>query len=164
MRIYLVGYMGCGKSTLGKILSAELNLSLIDLDKYIEERNCKTVPQLFKTLGEEGFRYRERKALEEVAGFDNVIVATGGGAPCFFDNMDLMNRTGLTIFLDIDIPVLAERLYKSKTVRPLIAGKSKQELISFIGESLGKRRPYYEQAQLIISNTEGVKDKILSVS
>ena len=155
-----MGFMGCGKSTLGKKLAADLDLSFIDLDKYLEERNCKSVPQMFSTFGEEGFRLRERKALEEVTGFDNVVVATGGGAPCFFDNMELMTRTGLTIFLDIETSVIAERLLKSKTVRPLIAGKTKQELISFIGESMTKRRPYYEQASLIISNTDGITDKI----
>jgi shikimate kinase len=85
-----------------------------------------------QNLGEEGFRMRERKALEEVSEFTDVVVATGGGAPCFFDNMELMNRTGITIFLDIETSVLAERLLNSKTDRPLIRGKMKNELTDFI--------------------------------
>jgi shikimate kinase len=84
MRIYLVGYMGSGKSTLGRRLAGHAGLHFIDLDKYIEERNCRTVPQIFALEGEESFRKKERKALEEVSEFDNVVVATGGGAPCFW--------------------------------------------------------------------------------
>jgi shikimate kinase len=161
MRIYLIGYMGSGKTTLGQELAAKLELSFIDLDKYIEERNYKTVPQLFSEFGEEAFRQRERKALEEVSEFTNVVVATGGGAPCFFDNMELMNRTGITLFLDMDIPTLVERLQKSKTDRPLIRGKSKEELIGLIYEMMQKRLPYYEQAQIRISYTDSLLENVL---
>jgi shikimate kinase len=163
MRIYLIGYMGCGKSTLGLKLARELNLTFIDLDKYLEERNYKTVPQLFSELGEEGFRLRERRALEEVSEFTDVVVATGGGAPCFFDNMELMNRTGTTVFLDIPTNVIAERLLKSKTERPLIAGKSKAELIRFIQESLEKRKAFYQQALIRISKPETALKEIISI-
>ena len=161
MRIYLIGYMGSGKTTLGQELATKLELSFIDLDKYIEERNYKTVPQLFSEFGEEVFRQRERKALEEVSEFTNVVVATGGGAPCFFDNIELMNRTGITLFLDVDIPTLAERLQKSKTDRPLIRGKSKEELKGLIYEMMQKRLPYYEQAQLRISQSDSLLDVAL---
>jgi len=153
--------MGSGKTTLGQELATKLELSFIDLDKYIEERNYKTVPQLFSEFGEEVFRQRERKALLEVSEFTNVVVATGGGAPCFFDNMQLMNRTGITLFLDIGIPTLVERLLKSKTDRPLISGKSKEELMAYIHEMLGKRLPYYEQSQLRISQSDSLLDVAL---
>jgi shikimate kinase len=153
--------MGSGKTTLGQELATKLELSFIDLDKYIEERNYKTVPQLFSEFGEEVFRQRERKALEEVSEFTNVVVATGGGAPCFFDNIELMNRTGITLFLDVDIPTLAERLQKSKTDRPLIRGKSKEELKGLIYEMMQKRLPYYEQAQLRISQSDSLLDVAL---
>jgi shikimate kinase len=154
MRIYLVGYMGSGKSTLGRHLARHAGLHFIDLDKYIEERNCRSVPQIFALEGEENFRKKERKALEEVSEFDNVVVATGGGAPCFFDNMELMNRTGVTIYLDIHPEILAKRLVTSKTERPLIKGKSKIELENFIGENLQKRRIFYEQSRIRIENPE----------
>ena len=154
MRIYLIGYMGSGKSTLGHKLAREMGLTFIDLDKYIEERNCKTVPQLFTELGETGFREKERKALEEISEFTDVIIATGGGAPCFYDNMELMNRTGITVFLDIQPSVLAERLLKSKTERPLIQGKSRTELVRFIDESLKKRMPFYTKAIIRMEKTQ----------
>jgi len=154
MRIYLIGYMGSGKSTLGNKLAREMGLTFIDLDKYIEERNCKTVPQLFTELGEPGFREKERKALEEISEFTDVIIATGGGAPCFYDNMELMNRTGITVFLDIQPSVLAERLLKSKTERPLIQGKSRTELVRFIDESLKKRMPFYTKAIIRMEKTQ----------
>jgi shikimate kinase len=154
MRIYLVGYMGCGKSTLGLNLAKSLGLTFIDLDKFIEERNCKTVPQLFEELGEPGFRKKERQALEEVSQFNDVVIATGGGAPCFFDNMELMNATGITLFMDIDPAILAERLLKSKTDRPLIRGKNQEQLVGFITESLQKRYPFYSKARFRVTNPD----------
>jgi shikimate kinase len=161
MRIYLIGYMGSGKSTLGRNLARHAGLHFIDLDKYIEERNCRSVPQIFALEGEESFRMKERKALEEVSEFDNVVVATGGGAPCFYDNMELMNRTGITIFLDIHPEILAKRLIISKTERPLIKGKSKKELEEFIEENLHKRRLFYEQSRIRICHPEMHPDLII---
>lgn len=154
MRIYLIGYMGCGKSTLGHRLAVETGIPFIDLDKFIEERNCKSVPHIFEEEGESGFREKERKALEEVSLFTDVIVATGGGAPCFFDNMELMNRTGTTIFMNIDPSILAERLLKSKTERPLIKGKSKTELELFIAATLSRRLPFYRKAHFEVSQPD----------
>jgi shikimate kinase len=146
MRIYLIGYMGCGKSTLGRRLAKHAGLQFIDMDHYIEKRNCKTVPQIFDEEGENEFRKKERKALEELSVFTDLVIATGGGAPCFFDNMELMNRTGKTIYLNIHPKILATRLLKSKTERPLIKGKSKQELVQFIDDTLKKRNEFYLQA------------------
>ena len=163
MRIYLIGYMGCGKSSLGRRLSAFMSIQFVDMDHYIEERNCKTVPQIFEEEGEEAFRMKERKALEELSEFENIIIATGGGAPCFFDNMDLMNRTGKTIFMNIDPKILAERLLKSKTERPLIKGKSKEELVTFIDETLKKRNEFYRKAQVQITEPDIDLEKILEL-
>jgi shikimate kinase len=163
MRIYLVGYMGSGKSTLGRRLACHAQLHFIDLDKYIEERNCRTVPQIFALEGEESFRKKERKALEEVSEFDNVVVATGGGAPCFYDNMELMNRTGITIFLDIHPEILAKRLIASKTERPLIKGKSNIELEQFIGTNLQKRRLFYEQSAIRIGDQDMNPDLLIQL-
>ncbi len=154
MRIYLIGYMGCGKSTLGRRLAAEMDLQVIDMDTYIEERNYKTIPQIFEEEGEEIFRKKEQKALHELTEFTDVVIATGGGAPCFFDNMEVMNKTGVTIFMDIDPSILADRLLKSKTERPLIKGKSKEELIAFIDENLAKRRAFYSKAMLTVNKPD----------
>lgn len=150
MRIYLIGYMGSGKSTVGRELAKELNLQFIDLDNYIEERNFKTIPEIFAESGEEGFRKVEQRALHEVSEFEDVVVSTGGGAPCFFDNMELIKRTGISVYLNGTPRILAERLMQSKTERPLIKGKSEAELIEFIRETLEKRNSWYKQADFEI--------------
>ena len=160
MRIYLIGYMGCGKSRLGRLLSEHMGVQFVDMDDYIEERNCKTVPQIFADHGEDGFRQRERKALEELAEFTDIVIATGGGAPCFFDNIDLMNTTGKTVFLNIDPAILADRLMNSKTERPLIKGKSREELVAFIDETLKKRKQFYSQAQFEITEPDFSLDRL----
>jgi shikimate kinase len=155
--------MGSGKSTLGKKLAKYAGLQFIDMDHYIEKRNCKTVPQLFEEYGEEGFRKRERKALEELSEFTDVVIATGGGAPCFFDNIGLMNRTGKTIYLNIHPKILAGRLLKSKTERPLIKGKSKEELMAFIDETLKKRNAFYMQAHHQVDRPNVNPDEVLEM-
>jgi shikimate kinase len=142
--------MGSGKSTLGRGLAASLNLRFIDLDNYIEERNYKTIPEIFADVSEDGFRKVEQNALHEVSEFENIVVATGGGAPCFFDNMELIKRTGISLYLNGTPRLLAERLIKSKTERPLIKGKTKAELIEFIDDTLHKRNHWYKQADYVI--------------
>lgn len=163
MRIFLIGYMGCGKSTLGRALALELKMTFIDLDSFLEEKYFRTIPQIFAEEGEEGFRRKERKVLEEVATFDDVIVATGGGAPCFFDNMDLMNNSGFCIFLDIGTNALVDRLIQAKTERPLIKGKSQEELHDFINEMMLKRRPFYEKARYILKGNEILTDQVVKL-
>jgi shikimate kinase len=155
--------MGCGKSTLARKLSAMLNLTMIDLDTYLEERYFKTIPQIFAEEGETEFRLKERKVLEEVSAFDQVIVATGGGAPCFFDNMELMNRTGSCVFLDVDTDALVKRLIHAKTERPLIKGKSPEELHAFIEMMMQKRRPFYEKATYILKGSEISPDQVIEM-
>jgi shikimate kinase len=163
MRIFLIGFMGCGKSTMGRALSASLNLMFIDLDTFLEERYFRSIPQIFAEEGEESFRRKERKVLEEVAAFDNVIVATGGGAPCFFDNMELMNNSGFCIFLDVEIDSLVTRLLRAKTERPLIKGKSPDELRLFIEGLMQKRRPFYEKARHILKGKDILPEQVLEL-
>ena len=141
--------MGSGKTTLGKVLARELNLEFIDLDWYIENRFHQSVSQLFATRGEEGFRQIERNLLHEVAEFENVIISSGGGTPCFFDNMEYMNTQGLTVYLKASPETLRTHLRMGKQRRPLDAGKNDEELDAFIRESLDKREPYYNQAQIV---------------
>lgn len=161
MRIYLVGYMGCGKSTIGRKVAEILGISFVDLDKYIEERYFKSVPAIFAEEGEDRFREKERISLIEVSQFENVVVGTGGGAPCFFDNMEVMNSNGITVYIAPDTDVLATRLLKSKTERPLIVGKSLEELILFINEALLKRAPFYEKSKIIIRGENNLDPQLV---
>jgi shikimate kinase len=155
--------MGCGKSTLGRRLSKHTGLQFVDMDHYIEERNCKTVPQIFAEDGEGEFRKKEQKALQELSEFTDIIIATGGGAPCFFDNIDVMNKTGKTIYMNIDPAVLADRLLQSKTERPLIKGKSRKELVDFIDKTLKKRNEFYMKAQYQISQPDIDPDDVMKM-
>jgi shikimate kinase len=141
--------MGAGKTTVGKELARSLSLTFVDLDVHIQSQYHKTVPELFAEKGESEFRKIEQQALREVACFENVIVSTGGGAPCFFDNMEIMNQTGTTIYIEVAPEALADRLLTSKNIRPLVAGKSKEELIPFIANHLTDRERYYKKANII---------------
>lgn len=154
--VFLMGYMGCGKSTLGRALAEELGVQFVDLDAYIEERFGKKVSEIFAEMGEEGFRREERRMLEEVSEMSDVIVACGGGTPCYFDNVGLMNSRGITVYLSVSIERLTERLTrpKAKAKRPLIAQKSDDEIRQFIIDALEKRNPFYSQALLRFDSTD----------
>lgn len=146
-RIFLIGYMGAGKTTLGRALATALGLTFIDLDNYIEERFRKSIAQIFAEKGEEGFRDLERRMLHEVGEFEDVIISTGGGTPCFFDNVEYMNAQGTTVYLDVPQERLFIRLSIARQKRPLIKDKNDDELRTFIAEQLAKRSPYYSKAQ-----------------
>lgn len=156
-RIFLTGYMGAGKTTLGKALARELHVPFVDLDWYIEERFHKTVGELFTERGEAGFRELERSMLHEVGEFEDVIISTGGGAPCFFDNMEYMNRVGKTVFLNVHPEVLFQRLRVAKQQRPILQGKEDGELRAFIVQALEKRAPFYMQVQYVF-NADHLED------
>ena len=145
-RILLIGYMGAGKTTLGRALAQALDLQFIDLDQYIEERFRKTISQIFSEKGEEEFRLIEQRMLHEVAEFENVVISTGGGTPCFFDNIDYMNAQGLTVYLEVPLERLYTRLSIARNKRPLIKDKNDEELRRFIAEQTAKRHPYYSKA------------------
>lgn len=146
IRIFLIGYMGAGKTTLGRAFAHALQMTFIDLDWYIEERFHKSISQLFAERGEEAFREMERNMLHEVGEFEDVVVSTGGGTPCFFDNMDYMNGQGTTVFLDVSQDVLFRRLRAATQQRPILQGKDDDELRDFIRRALQARMPYYGQA------------------
>lgn len=148
-RIFLIGYMGAGKTTVGKELARTSDLSFIDLDSHIEARYHRTVKQIFQEKGEACFRDIERRMLHEVAMFEDVIISTGGGAPCFSDNMTFMNEMGTTVYLKVSVEELASRLTVAKQTRPVLQGRTGEELIQFIRESLATREPYYTQATLL---------------
>ena len=158
IRIFLTGYMGAGKTTLGKAFARKLNLPFVDLDWYMEERFHKTVGELFVERGEAGFRELEKNMLHEVGAFEDVVISTGGGAPCFFDNMDFMNRNGKTVFLNVHPDVLFRRLRVAKQQRPILQGKQDVELKEFIIRALEKRTPFYSQAQYVF-NADELEDR-----
>lgn len=144
--IFLIGYMGCGKSTLGRNVAAITGMQFIDLDTYIETRFHANVRQIFDERGEDGFRDIERRMLHEVAEFEDVIIACGGGTPCFFDNMDYMNERGTTVLLNASLDRLFSRLKRGRHKRPLLAGKNDDELRQFIIDGLAARHPFYSRA------------------
>lgn len=164
-RIFLIGYMGAGKTTLGRALAKDMNIQFIDMDSYIETRFCKTISKIFAEKGEDGFREIERRILHEVGDFEDVIISTGGGTPCFFDNVEYMNRQGTTVFLDVPEERLFIRLSIARNNRPLIKEKNDEELKSFITEQLEKRRPHYEKAQFrfVADKLEDIKQISMSV-
>lgn len=146
-RIILIGYMGAGKTTLGKALGNEIGLPFYDLDWYIETRMHRTVKQLFDERGEEGFRKIEYNMLHEVAEFENVVISCGGGTPCFFDNIDYMNQQADTVYLKASPDVLYQHLKMGRTVRPLLLNKTPEETRQFIKEQISKREPFYQKAK-----------------
>ena len=149
-RIILIGYMGSGKTTVGKVLSRELNLPFYDLDWYIENRMHKSIHQIFEEKGEEGFRKIERNLLHEVAEFENVIISCGGGTPCFFDNIGYINQQGESVYLKCRADVLSAHWRRGKTIRPLLLNKTNEEVELFISEQLAQRESFYSQAKHII--------------
>jgi shikimate kinase len=161
MRIYLLGYMGSGKTTFGRALAKYLKYTFIDLDHFIEEQHKKTIPQIFEQEGETQFRELEKSYLHQTSLFQNTIVSCGGGTPCFFDNMDWMNQNGTTLYLQMTVDGLFNRLSNAREERPLLKNLNPEEMKNFIGVNLQKRAPFYEQASHIL-NAEKVKPKIVA--
>lgn len=160
-RIIIIGYMGAGKTTVGRALAAELGIEFYDLDWYIESRMRKTVKQLFDEVGEEGFRKIEHNMLHEVAEFENVVISCGGGTPCFFDNMAYMNQQGDTVYLKASPEILYKHLKMGKSVRPLLLNKTPEEVQVFITEQLANRESYYSRAKYTVNvNLMDNHDKI----
>ena len=152
-RIVLIGYMGSGKTTVGMALAKEIGLPFYDLDWYIESRMRKKVSQIFAERGEEGFRQIERNMLHEVAEFEDVVISCGGGTPCFFDNMDYLNQQGQVVYLRCEPEVLRQHLLMGKGDRPLLKGKSADELVSFISEQVAYREQFYTKARYTLDVT-----------
>ncbi len=154
--IFLIGYMGSGKTTLGRALAAKMQCEFIDLDHYIENRFHKTVKQIFADSGEARFRDLETRMLEEVSDFNDVIVACGGGTPCFGRNIDVMREKGLVIYLHVSVQCLFNRLTlpHSKAKRPIIADKTDEELMQFITENVERRHPFYSKAHFMFDATK----------
>ena len=164
-RIILVGYMGSGKTTIGKALSKETGMMFYDLDWYIESRMHKTVSQIFAERGEEAFRKMEYNMLHEVAEFEDVIISCGGGTPCFFDNMDYLSRQGDVVYLKASPDTLYKHLLMAKVERPLLKDKTQDELTDYITTHLAEREPYYQKAHHVLNvdvldNYDKIQDSV----
>lgn len=149
--IFIVGYMASGKTTFGKALAKTTGLKHIDLDFYIEQRFHSTIKDIFAKKGETEFRRMESNMLREVGEFSDVVISCGGGTPCFGDNMDYMNSRGLTVCLKASDDVIANRIILAGDKRPLMAGKSREEILASIREHLSVRQPFYDKSHIIIS-------------
>lgn len=162
MRIYLIGFMGSGKSSIGSELAHKLGLIFIDLDDVIEKTSGRKISDIFKIDGESGFREIEHKCLKKTFLNDNIVVATGGGTPCSNNNMELINRHGISIYIKLNPGILASRLFSDKGTRPLIKNfTNKNELQKFIEVCLEKREKFYLQSKFIIEGKNISAKKII---
>ena len=158
--VFLVGYMGAGKTTISKSLASNLEVSRIDLDDYIEEKEGRSILQIFDEVGEKAFRRIEQEALHSLKDV-NALIATGGGTPCFYDNMTWMNDYGVTIYLYTHPNILFGRLRQQKVKRPLIRDLDDSQLRRFIEEKLNERSCYYERANIIYNWKETPVKKLI---
>ncbi|MBS3769453.1 MAG: shikimate kinase [Bacteroidales bacterium] len=164
MRIFLIGFMGSGKTTAGKQLASRLSYRYFDLDEFIEQQEQDSIRKIFEKKGEPYFRKKESKYLRDISHYEDCVISTGGGAPCFFDNMDYMNNTGITVYLKMKPEQLVSRLKDGREERPLIKNKDDQELLQFIRDKLSERETYYSKAHMIVDgfnlNINELLDKI----
>lgn len=159
--VYIIGFMGSGKSTAGKKLAASLGWKFIDLDKEIEETYGKTIPEIFASEGEQKFRELESLALERLQGKTETVISTGGGTPCHGDNLKVMKATGITVYLKMTPEQLEKRLLGSTGERPLLKDIPDEKLASFIASRLAEREKWYDQAQVVV---EGINMDINSLT
>ena len=150
MVIYLIGYMASGKSNLGQILAEKLGYAFVDIDYLFEERFRISVFDFFEKYDEKGFRKIEQSLLKETSGWQNVVVATGGGTPCFFDNMHVIRESGISVYLHWEVHALLRRLRQVKRKRPLLRDIPAAELETRVASQLSQREFYYSQADCIV--------------
>jgi shikimate kinase len=154
MRIFLIGFMGSGKSTVGKRIALRLNYSFIDMDRVIENEAGMPINRIFDEKGEDEFRRMEHELVLKISKMKKVVVSTGGGVPCFFNNMEIINKNGISIYLKMTPEDLLKRLKGSKYERPLIRDLSTAELADYITEKLREREPYYLKSKHVVDGTE----------
>lgn len=160
-RIILIGFMGAGKTTLGKALSEALNIPFLDTDILIEQRMNTSVSSIFLTHGESFFRTLEQETIETLPRNSSYILAAGGGLPCFNNLMETLNDLGTTVYLKHDVTTLTKRLTNDAEDRPLVAEKSGDALISYIQEKVEEREMVYSKAKLILEATEQTPEGII---
>lgn len=161
MIIFLIGFMGSGKTTLGKQLASKLGYRFIDMDEVIEKKYQMTVSEIFAKQGEDEFRRAENEVLQELIKRENCVIATGGGAPCFHNNMELMNESGFTVYIKVDPEIIVQRLKVAHTSRPLIKDKSEAEMLEYTQLKLAERSPFYSRSKLVLYSKNLTVDDIL---
>ena len=162
MRIFLIGFMGSGKTHWGRLLSKKLGLTFHDLDTVIVDQEKKSVADIFSEKGEEYFRYREKEALERIAEEeDGFILSCGGGTPCFFNNIEFMKKSGKVIWLNTSVEALTQRLMRERKSRPLIRGVDESDLGRYIVRKLSERRMYYQQADVMVNEESVTLDELI---
>jgi len=159
MKIFLLGFMGSGKTHWGQQLSQKMNLPFFDLDEQIVNAENKSINDIFAENGEEYFRLLEKETLHIITeSHDSFVMACGGGTPCYFNNIDYMNSSGISVWLNTSLETLFERLVKEREKRPLLKDLSDNQLKSFIGKKFADRRMYYEQAKLKVEEKQECLD------
>lgn len=163
--IFLIGFMGSGKTSIGKVLAKQLDFTFMDMDAEIEKKEKMSIAAVFNLKGENYFRNLEQKWLENFD-FDNVVVSVGGGTPCFNNNMDLILRKGVVVYLNLPIAMMAKRVMNAKTIRPLIEAYKNDwdSLLAFMTTTFNNREPYYRQADILFeaSNMSASKKQLLA--
>jgi len=155
MKLFLVGLPGSGKTTIGKDLSLILNIPFLDTDDIICERENTSIEEIFKLKGEDYFREYEKKVLHELIHLPEFILSTGGGLPCFFDNMEVINKSGISIFLNVPPSIICKRLWTTDNGnRPLLQGKTEEGLLDFLKLKHRERFPYYSQSKVITNGDD----------
>lgn len=161
-RIYLIGFMGSGKTTHGKQIARMMGYDFLDVDQWIVEQEGKTIPGIFAEEGESRFRELETAAINEISKMQKVVVATGGGLPCHADNLQKLKGSGLTVYLKLSPEALLSRLKASKTKRPLLEGKTEEEMYASIRKMLAEREPWYSKADMIIDGLDRVNERVVN--
>jgi shikimate kinase len=162
MKLFFIGFMGCGKTHWGKMVSEKLQLPFFDLDKKIEEQAGKTINDIFEQEGEEYFRQMEKEIMHLlVEGHDSFVMATGGGTACYYNNIDYMKKNGTVIWINCSIDCLYQRLSADQLERPLIRELSGDQLKSYITKKFGDRKIYYQQASLIVNEDDIKIDQLV---
>lgn len=161
MKIYLLGFMGSGKTSLGKQLARRLKFDFLDLDQEIEKAEGCSIQQLFAHKGEQAFRQLETEALKKISVSESsFVVSLGGGTPCFNDNLTLIKTTGISIYLSVPVPILLHRLSNAYTERPLLAGKSEAELKEYMTKTLKEREEFYLKANYVVESSNTGKELV----
>jgi len=161
-RIFLIGFMGCGKTHWGKLLSHHLHIPFFDLDEKVKEKEGKSINDIFAQNGEEYFRLAEKETLYMLTeSHDDFVMSCGGGTPCYFNNIDYMKKKGRVVWINCSTQSLYNRLIKEKAQRPLIKDMTGEQLKNYIVKKLGDRRIYYQQATIILNEDELTLDNLL---
>lgn len=151
MRVFLVGYMGSGKTRTGKLLAKGLDYAFMDVDELFEERYRISIQDFFRKYGEDAFRKLEHQLLSETLLKDNIVYSMGGGTPCYYDNMEMLNKSGLTVYIKMPALALFQRLQESKKQRPILHGMTSDELLRYIQSQLSARESFYSRARIIVN-------------